>query len=187
MTRPAQGGLTRPRRFDAFGLVARRGEIAGKVDAYDLERVEDWLGDDEGVIPPGEIGYRIIGDTDARARAVLNVALAGTVQLQCQRCLRLFEWPIAQQTTLLLARDEQDLAFLDEHDEREVLLAGAPLDPLEIVEEELVLSLPYVPRCDRPDCLPTDAAVRSDDAPEAATSAFHGLAALKRGVKPPRE
>ena len=86
------------------------------------------------------------------------------------------------QTTLLLAHDEQELAHLDESDEREVLLAAGPLDPLDIVEEELVLSLPYVPRCDRPDCM-ADAAAQMDDGAEQ-PSAFGALGALKRGGKP---
>ena len=100
--------------------------------------------------------------------------------------MRPFFWPVHQSTTVLLAHDETQLAFLDDSDEREVVLAAGRLDPLEIVEDELVLTLPYVPRCDRPDCLAVDASVRAGDEP-AARSAFDALAALKQGGKPPKK
>jgi uncharacterized protein len=101
--------------------------------------------------------------------------------LQCQRCLRLFWWPVHQRTAVLLAHDERELAYLDDNDEREVVLAAGPLATLAIVEDELVLSLPYVPRCDRPDCLAADAAARAGDDAVPAPSAFEALARLKRG------
>lgn len=168
------------RRFDAFSLVASRGEIAGRIDVYDLDRVHDVLGDVDGEIPPADIVYRVRGEHDPLGRPVLDIELEGKVPLECQRCMRLFEWPVQQRTTVLLARNEQELEQLDEIDEREVLLASTQLDAIEIVEEELVLSLPYVPRCDRPDCLALDAAARADEEAGAAPSAFGALAALKR-------
>ena len=52
----------------------------------------------------------------------------------------------------LLAKDERELARLDEDDEHEVVLASAPLDPRVLVEDELLLTLPFAPRCERPEC-----------------------------------
>ena len=173
----------RPDRFDAFGLVARQGVIEGDIDPFDLDRVQESLGDEEGEIPPSNVHYRLAGEVDALARSVLNVSLDGQVPLQCQRCMRLFFWTVHQRTATLLAHDEKELAYLDDNDEREVMLAAAPLDPLDIVEDELVLCLPYVPRCDRPDCLADTAAQLADaSVPERATP-FAGLDALKRGDK----
>src|SRR4051794_3840383 len=94
-----------PDRFDAFALVASRGRIEGIVDPFDLERVQDALGDENGEIPPAEVAYVLEGDVDGMGRSVLNVALDGEVPLQCQRCLRLFTFPVHQRTTLLLAHD----------------------------------------------------------------------------------
>ncbi|MDQ6619381.1 MAG: YceD family protein [Pseudomonadota bacterium] len=168
-------------KFDALKLAATRGHIEGSVDPFDLDRVQDSLGDEEGEIPPSQVSYRIDGEVDAAGRPVLDVSLAGEVPMQCQRCLRLFTLPVQQRTTLLLARDEQELAFLDDSDEREVLLADAPLDALEVVSDELLLSLPYVPRCDRQDCV-----AATPEQPQEGVesqSAFAALAALKRPGK----
>ena len=51
-----------------------------------------------------------------------------------------------QTTTLLLARDNAELVQLDQSSEHEVVLADAPLDPVALVEDELLLSLPFAPR-----------------------------------------
>ena len=59
---------------------------------------------------------------------------------------------MAQQTLLLLARDEREQATLDEDDEHEVVVAAAPLDPRVLVEDELLLTLPFAPHCERGDC-----------------------------------
>ena len=83
--------------------------------------------------------------------------LDGEVPLECQRCLRTFTWPVAQATVLLLARDERELARLDADDAHEVILAAAPLVAMTLVEDELLLTLPFAPHCDRPDCATGDA------------------------------
>ncbi len=57
--------------------------------------------------------------------------------------------------------------------EHEVVLADHPLDALELVEEELLLTLPYAPRCADPACA---MAARSREAPIAAASPFAALA-----------
>ena len=74
----------------------------------------------------------------------------GSVPLECQRCLQPFAWPVAQRTTLLLARDERELARLDDgDDEHEVILAEAPLERVTLIEDEVLLALPFAPRCER--------------------------------------
>jgi uncharacterized protein len=53
---------------------------------------------------------------------------------------------------VLLARDERELAALDAGSESEVVLAEGSLDPLTLVEDELVLALPFAPRHAEGDC-----------------------------------
>jgi uncharacterized protein len=97
------------------------------------------------------------------------------VFLVCQRCLNPFAVPVAQETMLLLAGDEAELARLDDA-EPEVVLANAPVDPVALVEDELLLSLPFSPRHE--ECATTGAAPTGEHAIE---SPFAGLARLKTG------
>ena len=86
------------------------------------------------------------GTSDASGRPALRIALQGSVTLECQRCLGDFAWPIDLVTDVLLALDDAELATLDADSSLEVVLAQGPLDPLTLVEDELVLALPYAPR-----------------------------------------
>jgi len=186
-TRP-HAATRRDGSFDAFETAARRLELAGTAKAAELPRVADQLAPAvaEGLDDGGTLAWRIGGITDALGRPALEVGLEGAVTLECQRCLRPFSWPIAQRTMLLLARDEREQARLDEDDEHEVILAAAPVNPRELVEDELLLTLPFAPHCERGDCVTAGL----DDATEAGSktrteksslgkSPFDALAALK--------
>jgi uncharacterized protein len=174
--------------FDGFGVAAQHGVIAGRVDVAAMPRVADVLAANGG---PAEIDYRITGGADAAGHPALEVSVSGALPLTCQRCLQPFRWPVEQTTLLLLARDERELARIDEEDhEHEVVLADAPLDAMTLIEDELLLTLPFVPRCPDTEC----AASRSQHGNErtAAASgtptAFRALAGLKAtpGKKAPR-
>jgi uncharacterized protein len=172
--------LRRGGSFDALDMAARHLELAGSASADDLPRVVDQLVGG----PPGDmarIGWRIAGVTDGLGRAALEVTLEGAVTLECQRCLRPFVWPVAQQTLLLLARDERELASLDENDEHEVIIAAAPLDPRALVEDEVLLTLPFAPHCERGDCVTSDIERerRAASKSAVASSPFGALATLK--------
>jgi uncharacterized protein len=137
-------------RFDAQSLARRGAVIEGRVDPAALPRVRDLLAGEDSA---STLNYRIAGSADGSGHPALEIALTGAVSLTCQRCLRVFAWPVDQRTLLLLARDESELARLDEADrEHEVVLANAPLDPMALVEDELLLTMPYVPRCPESEC-----------------------------------
>ena len=127
-------------RFDAMRLARERGVVEGRVDARTLPRIADQL------TGPANVDWRIEGTSDAAGRPALRVGLRGDVTLECQRCLEDFAWPIDVTTEVLLARDEAELAALDADSSLEVVLAEGPLDPLALVEDELVLALPFAPR-----------------------------------------
>ena len=136
-----------PGRFDASRLARERGAIEGSVDAHELPRVADLLSDG-----PASIEWRIEGTADPSDRPALRITLKGAVTLVCQRCLADFEWPIDQSTEVLLARDEAELAAFDADSSLEVVLAAGAIDPLTLVEDELVLALPFAPRHPDGDC-----------------------------------
>jgi uncharacterized protein len=167
-------------RFDAFDLAARGARIEGSFDARLRPRLADRLAPG-----PATVAYRVSGTVDAFGRPALTVELDGTVPLICQRCLEAFALPVQQRTLLLLARDEAELARLDEGDEHEVVLAAGALDPLALVEDELLLSLPYAPCHAQGTCPAGDAVAGGSEASTPVRMPFGSLAALKtpRGSK----
>ena len=135
-------------RFDALRLAASGGTIAGHVDPHALPRLEDRVAGSGG-----RVDWSIHGAKDAEGRAAVRVKLQGSVPMTCQRCLGVVSAPVAQQTLLLVARDDAELVSLDEASEHEVVVAREPLDPQVLVEDELLLTLPFAPRHES-DCGP---------------------------------
>jgi uncharacterized protein len=166
-------GKQAPTRFDALKLAERRDRVDGEVDATRLPRLAD------RVVPgEGRIRWSIAGGRDEQDRPALTLGLDGSLAVICQRCLRPLRVPIAQETELLLARNDAELARLDA-DEQEVVLAAAPLDALTLVEDELLLSLPFAPCHEKGEC----AAAAPMPAARVAPSPFAPLAGLKTGSR----
>jgi len=173
---------TRGRRdgsFDAFDVASRRASFAGRVEATSLPRIAGLLAPDGG---DSAVTWRIAGSVDAVGRPALEIQLEGAVPLLCQRCLKPFSWPVEQRTLLLLARDERELARLDAEDEHEVLLAASAIEIASLVEDELLLTLPFVPRCERVDCVGSAIAAGVALEAPAPAGAFATLASLKSGT-----
>jgi len=158
-------------RFDAFELAAAGADLAGDVDARTLPRAAGLLASGSEAVP---MVWRVSGGHDALGRPLLTVQLDGAVPLVCQRCLQPFAATVAQRSELLLARDEAELARLDA-EEGEVVLANTALDARDLVEDELLLSLPLSPRHGEGEC----AAALGPGAEDGRHSPFAGLAALK--------
>lgn len=128
-------------RFDAFRLAGSAGQVSGRLDPATLERLADRV-----FVPGASVDWTIRGTTDEQGRPAIRVSIAGTVPLTCQRCLGVVTWPVEQSTLLLLARDEAEMVRLDEASEHEVTTARDPLAAVTLVEDELLLTLPFAPR-----------------------------------------
>jgi len=141
----------RKARFDALKLAAEGASLSGEVDARTLQRIADRLAPGEAAAP---IAWSIAGGRDALQRPALIVSIGGSLPLICQRCLQAFDAPLAQRTQLLLARDDGELKRLDADEADEVVLAAAPLDARTLVEDEVLLSLPFAPHHGEGQCAP---------------------------------
>ena len=149
---------------------ARTGlSLSGELPIQALTRVRDSLFDELG-----EVRFLIKGGHDARRRPALMLEISGVLHLRCQRCLGALDFGLQLSNTLLLASGAE-AAELDEG-ELEWIEANAELDVAGLVEEEIVLSLPYAPRHGEGQCPPGAGAAAGDDK----VTAFAKLAVLKR-------
>ncbi|TJZ74779.1 YceD family protein [Chitiniphilus eburneus] len=118
--------------------------LAGEVDVSALSRLHDQLADREG-----RLAWRLAGGVDRLARPVLHLAVSGELHLVCQRCLKAMTWPVAVQTELTQFLDEATLDEAEAQDEDlEGILVDAALDVEALVEEEVLLAVPFAPRHD---------------------------------------
>jgi uncharacterized metal-binding protein YceD (DUF177 family) len=88
----------------------------------------------------------VSGGASSGQRSGFTVGVAGRLGLTCQSCTAFFELPVNSQTTIYVARDAAELA--DWEDESfECVEANEKTSALELVEDELLLAIPYVARC----------------------------------------
>jgi len=120
-------------------------------------RVSDWERAKEAVVDPSvEIGYRVEGGLDGQGRPMLILQLSGTVELTCQRSLHPMPFTLGRRTPVLLAGNQRELEAWDQEvEDAEVVLAKEPLALDALLEDELLLSLPFSPLCDDPECAET--------------------------------
>jgi len=151
---------------------ARAGQtLSGSLPLPGLTRLRDSLVDTLGAVE-----FELRGGHDARRRPILTLAIHGMLHLQCQRCLGALEHPLQVLNTLLLVTAGESAAGdLDEED-AEWVEASGNLDVAALVEDEIILSLPYAPRHEEGSCRQAGTAA----ADGAAASAFARLAALKQ-------
>ncbi|MEQ1804240.1 MAG: YceD family protein, partial [Burkholderiaceae bacterium] len=101
------------------------------------------------------------------------------LQLVCQRCLEPVTAALDVQRSFRFVEGEAAAAELDAQCEDDVLALTRELDLHELLEDELLLCLPLVPKHEQcPQPLPEAAAGPGPDR----ANPFAALAALKRGV-----
>ena len=111
----------------------------------------------------------------------LHLEVSAGISLECQRCLRPAAKTLAVGRSLRFVADEAAAAELDAEMDDDVLVLTRALNLQELVEDELLLALPIVPRHDVcPQPLQVSGAEPAEQ-PEPRQNPFAALEALKRG------
>ncbi|MDR2244649.1 MAG: DUF177 domain-containing protein [Burkholderiales bacterium] len=133
-------------KIDVSRFIEAGDTCSGEVPIAQLERLLDRLPE---TVEPAEVGalaWQVKGVRDAMGRPALEIVVEGVFPLVCQRCLRPLKWPVAQRTVVLVARTPEALVALDDEVEQEVILGSKAQEVLALVEDELLLSLPFAPK-----------------------------------------
>ena len=116
------------------------------------------------------------GGKNAEGRPTLNLKVAGTLELLCQRCLSSLSFTLDIDSTLLLVAPGDSWPDDElEDDGSDAIEASRELAVLSLIEDEVLLALPVAPRHE--DCRPpvTGGAVATEHRP----APFAALAKLK--------
>lgn len=157
--------------IDSLEFAQTGQSLHGSLPIPGLTRLRDSLADNLG-----EVEFVVTGGRDARQRLTLNVDVRGVLHLQCQRCLGALDYPLRLVNTLLLIDPGAAQAGEFETEEAEWVESSATLDLAQLVEDEILLSLPFSPRHAEGAC--RQAAGVETESGRATT--FAKLAALKR-------
>lgn len=164
--------LSLPAAIEPFKWADRAAHVEADVPLATFLRLSEGLVRREGVVK-----VRCRFERDAQHVAWLRGELEAELTLTCQRCLEPLVLPVAVSVDLALVQDEEYAERLSD-DADYLVVPEQGLVLAEILEDELLLAVPYIPMHDA--CEP---GYRSPDHPVTETrreNPFQVLAALKK-------
>lgn len=173
-----------PEKLDVAALAHDDASLAGEWPAASLERLADAAAPEAPATGWPALRWSLRGEIrqpkGGKPQTWLHLTAAGQVALTCQRCLKAVHEDIDIDRWIRFVDTEAEAAALDVDSDDDVLALPRHLDARELIEDELLLALPLVPRhdvCPDPLPMPADEDVAEE---EERPNPFAKLAALKR-------
>lgn len=167
-----------PRRIDVRPFAETGEPIDGNTPLGDFERLLHLRHTEAAVDTAAPVCWSVQGELRTRSGSPPEVwlFLSGSTSLsqQCQRCLETVEVPLAFERWFQFVDNERQAAELDAESEDDVLVLSRQFDLLELVEDELLLVAPIVPRhevCPTPVTLSVGDWSDEPEAPDTGTGA----------------
>ena len=132
--------------IDSLEFAKNAETLQGTFKAREMPRLQAML-DTSAPDQDGDIRYRLRGLPDLYGKPGLEVTVEGIIPLTCQRCLERLAHPLEIASRLMLLDADALNADLDCDDEPEDgIAASEKLDVAALVEDEILLSLPFAPK-----------------------------------------
>jgi len=135
-----------PEHIEPLRLARSQRLLQGRLPLLRMPRLADSLEDDAG-----EIDVALKFDVDASGIAWMEGHLVGALSLCCQRCMQPLRMPIDITFKLAMIESESEIERLGEQYEP-MLLDDSLVSVVELVEDELLLALPIVPKHETAQC-----------------------------------
>ena len=127
--------------IDPFEFCRNGESLKGKASLSELNRLAAVCADQVG-----ELEWEVSGAVNKRNQAELSPGVSGPVNLMCQRCLSPLVFDVYSETTVLVAKTEEQAEEMEDtngnEDSVEVIVADGKINVLDLIEDEALLSLP---------------------------------------------
>jgi uncharacterized protein len=176
-----------PLRLDVAAFASGNGRLARTEAAEQMPRLVSATLSPPNGARRADIEWQVEGERrvlpGAGVQPSLRIEASTEVFVECQRCLQPMRLALDADRRIFFVQGEDAAAALDAENDDDVLALEPALDLPALVEDELLLALPLVPRHEVcPEPLPR--ALVEDDPAAAADHPFAALAALKQGSRP---
>jgi uncharacterized protein len=176
-----------PDQLDPWRAVRSGVSFAGSIPLAELPRLSAAVLPDVGA-EPSEVSFQLSFARDPDRGAVVTGWARAGVRLRCERCLGEMTLPVDARLALALLATEAGASELTD-DLDPLILGEGTLRPRDLIEDELLLAIPVVPRHPEGECAaplgPGDAESALEampvgrDEPPARRKPFAALADLK--------
>ena len=132
-----------------------------------------------------EVETHFANSPGSEPQQILQLAVKGRIHLVCQGCLQDFGLDLTQDSRfVLVATEEEADAFPMEDDQLEPLVASQHFDLLGLIEDEILLSMPLIPKHPEGACQPHASSFgevgEAQDASEKPQNPFNILKNMKK-------
>ncbi|GAD22413.1 DUF177 domain-containing protein [Acidovorax sp. MR-S7] len=172
-----------PDRLDVKAFAQAGGHLSGHDTLLKYKRLAE---EAQGLHPDLRVDWQADGEVRAThgigGQIWLRLKAQATFPMICQRCLLPVDVPLAVDREFRFVADEATAEALDESSDEDLLALSREFNLRELIEDELLMELPVVPRHD--EC-PTDVKMASSDEDFEEASAdkpnpFAALAGLRK-------
>jgi uncharacterized protein len=175
-----------PYRLDIKAFAQAGGRLSGHDSLLKYERLSQ---EAKSLHPDLSVDWTASGEVRTALGGIgqvwLHVQVQATFPMECQRCLTPVDVPLAVERSFRFVADEATAEALDDDSEEDLLALSREFDLRELIEDELLMALPVVPRHD--ECPTAVPLASSDDDFEAASAEkpnpFAALASLRKEEK----
>ncbi|EGV36551.1 Uncharacterized ACR, COG1399 [Neisseria weaveri] len=134
-----------PILIDPEVFASEKQVLQGTVELGELdERVwsHEYLADKQT-----KVSYTLTGGCDRLQRLFLDLALKADLQLFCQRCVKPMPYLMEENSRIVLFADEDSLdEAMVSDDELEGMVKVAELDVRTLIEDQMLMAMPFSPR-----------------------------------------
>lgn len=155
-----------PRRLPVATLADAGARLHGQTPLRELPRLASACPASAGDTPiQWQVQFSTRQPPGQSKEVWLELQAEVALTLECQRCLQAMPEPLQVQRAFRFAPDEATAARLDEELDEDVLVISRQFDLLELIEDELIMALPFAPRhanCQPAASLQDDSAVADE-------------------------
>lgn len=146
-----------PHKLDLGAFINEESRLEGQLPVVALSRLASGLAQDLDLTPLEPLTWWAEGRLEPQRaggpQLWLDLHAEGNLPWECQRCLQPVFIPVKVDHTVRFVTDEATAAELDADSDDDVLAISRQFDLLALIEDELIMAQPIVPRHDK---CPTD-------------------------------
>ena len=136
-----------PDLLDPRKAVGQSARFDGRLELRRLPRLSPLLFDDDGELRGSDtsVRYRLEFGRDGDGRGIVSGFVSAALPLRCQRCFSAYELEVEAPISLALVEGLDEAGALPEQYEP-LLVEERLIRPVDLVEDELILAVPAIPR-----------------------------------------
>jgi uncharacterized protein len=136
-----------PAKIDPANFARSNRQVEGSLGLAAMPRLLEFLASVDG-----QAEFKLDFSLDEENFVVIGVNTKASLPMICQRCLQPFEYEVKVYSELSPVTHESKIKSLPDRYDAWPLSAEMTVSPAEIIEEELILSLPRVAMHDEAEC-----------------------------------